>query len=393
MKTLTNKNKQWYILLVFMLSVGVFFSACKKDKDDPKPTISKIPSDSQAGDPPIIENHLIDAYIPNLSVSTHSANSNRIIIQMTGIKEPESRSSYIQLKGTGDANQNIWLQVDGKNKGFLVTKNAGSGGSAKMADIVFTVDNSGSMGSEADTIALQIKNWVNYLNTQNLNLQVGVVGYDGDISGALNFTDAKTLEYYLTKRKMFTWSDETVVGTYRTRGFYGSDSATLHQQANEYGEGSWRGENGVLAIKFAHEYFAFRAGANRIYVNFTDEPNQPLGIQDSAFSVYNIRDYWHATNGTIHTVYSQDTIDYWSDYHNERPWLISEYTGGQVVFVNQQATDLDLNTLPVTGALAETFLLEYMNNEGSGTHDIQVYVKSNQSDADGTRIYKDISYK
>ncbi len=386
-------NKQWYVLLVLMLSVGVFFSACKKDKDDPKPNITKIPSDSEATPPPDIKNHRIDSYIPNLSVSTDNTDPNHIILQMTGIKEPDSRSSYIQLKGTGDAKQNIWLQVDGKNKGFLVTKNSNSGSSAKLVDMVFTVDNSGSMNSEADTIAMQIKNWVNYLNTQNLNLKVGIVGYDdgGDISGALNFTDAKTLEYYLVDRKL--WGEYPIYGTNRTVGFYGADSATLSQEASAYAPNIY-GENGMVAVRFAHEHFVWRSSANRIYVNFTDEPNQTSYNSDSLFSVYSIKNHWNATDGTIHTVFSSDTIysGNWSQYE-EKPWLMSEYTGGQAVFVNSDATDLDLNTLPVTGALAETFLLEYINNEGSGTHDIQIYVKSNTSDADGTRIYKDISYK
>ncbi len=376
-----------------MIPFGTAFrvSQCRSQEDDPKPSITQIPSDSKAGDPPAIVNHLIDAYIPNLSVSTHSANPNHIMIQMTGIKEPNSRSNYIQLHGTGASNQNMWLQVDGKNKGFVVTKNSNSGNTALMADIVFTVDNSGSMDNEADTIAMQIKNWVNYLSTQNLNLKVGIVGYDidGDISGALNFTDAKILEYYLTKRKT-NWG-YIIDGTDRTVGFYGADSATLHQYSEEYAP-NIDDENGMVAVRFAHEYFAWRPGANRIYVNFTDEPNQTTNSSDSLFSVYSLKNHWNATDGTIHTVYSEDTTGYWYNNHRERPWLMSEYTGGQAVFVNDDAADLDLNLLPVTGALAETFLVEYINNEGAGKHDIQVFIKSDQSDADGTRVYHGIAY-
>ncbi len=388
-------NKQWYVFFALVLSATMLFSGCKKDRDDPKPSITQIPSDSKAGDPPAIVNHLIDAYIPNLSVSTHSANPNHIMIQMTGIKEPNSRSNYIQLHGTGASNQNMWLQVDGKNKGFVVTKNSNSGNTALMADIVFTVDNSSSMDNEADTIAMQIKNWVNYLNTQNLDMRVGIVGYEvyGDVvSGALNFTDAKTLEYYLVDREMIYYSDTIpVTGTDRTVGFYGADSATLHQYAEEYAP-NIRDENGMVAVRFAHEYFAWRPGANRIYVNFTDEPNQTTNSSDSLFSVYSLKNHWNATDGTIHTVYSEDTTDYWYNNHRERPWLMSEYTGGQAVFVNKNATDLDLNLLPVTGALAETFLVEYINNEGAGKHDIQVFIKSDQSDADGTRLYENVNY-
>ncbi len=386
-------NKTWYVLLVLALGIGVFFSACKKDDDTPEPNITDIPGDNQATPPPAIVNHLIDNYIPNLAVSTHGADANRIIIQMTGIKEPGATSDYIQLKGTGIDGQNIWLQVDGKDKGFLVTKNSNSGGSAKLVDMVFTVDNSPSMDREADTVAMQIKNWVHYLNAQNLNIHVGIVGYDigGDVSGALNFTDAQTLEYYLVDRRMVPYSDTVLVtGTDRTVGFYGADSAILHQYAQVYAPNIYA-ENGMVAVRFAHDYFAWRPGANRIYVNFTDEPNHVTHSEDSVFSVHSLKNHWNATNGTIHTVYSSDSGGLWDSNH-EKPWLMSKYTGGQTVFVSYNATDLNLNSLPVTGALAETFLVEYMNNEGTGTHDIQIFVKSNLSDADGTRLYKDVNY-
>ena len=75
------------------------------------------------------------------------------------------------------------------------------------------MDNSGSMGEEADTIASQIIAFASYLNV-TLNLQVGCVGYNdyGNISGAKGMGTSEDLRYYLNDRV-------TYGGTSRTKGF------------------------------------------------------------------------------------------------------------------------------------------------------------------------------
>lgn len=389
-----NLKISFRLLFVLMLGLSISLASCSKDDDDDdddddNPTETTIPSDNQAGTPPAIDNNTLESTIPNPSFSVSPSNANRIVMQMTGIKDP-STGQYITMAGTGDPNQTCWLQVDGTNKGILVTKGSARQ-EALLADIVFTVDNSGSMGEEADSIALQITSWVQYLQSQGLDLNVGVVGYDSYVTGALNLGGVNQLYAYLNTRT--DYYGYPVTGTARTVGFYGADSAELYN--NSYPFGYAGGENGVLAIKFADQYFDWRLGANRIYVNFTDEPNQPGGEQSPQWSVLDMEANWHATQGTIHTVFSEDTTyysGYWSDYYDEKPWRLSEITGGTYVFVDSYASDLNLNQLPVTGALAETFIIEYMNNEGAGPHTVQIFIE-NTNGNDGTRTYENISYQ
>lgn len=388
-----NLKISFRLLVILMMGLSISLAtSCKKDDDDDddddnKKTENPIPSDSEAGVPPTIDNNTLEQSIPNPSFSTHPSDASRIVMQMTGVKDPVT-DQYIAMAGTGDPNQTCWVQVDGTNKGILVTKGSARE-KALLADIVFTVDNSGSMDAEADSIALQITQWVNYLQSQGLDLQVGVVGYDSYVTGALNLTGSTQLYSYLNNR---TYYGEPIYGTMRTMGFFGSDSAYLANNAAPFGY-AW-GENGVLAVKFANQYFNWRAGANRIYVNFTDEPNQPGGEENAQWSVIDMETNWHPTQGTIHTVFSEDTTyysGYWSDYYDEKPWRLSEITGGTYIFVLPDASDLNLNQLPVTGALAETFTIEYMNNEGAGPHTVKIIIE-NTNGNDGARTYEEIFY-
>ena len=98
---------------------------------------------------------------------------------------------------------------------------------------------------------------------------------------------------------------------------------------------------------------------------------------------------------TVHTVWSgyADTANAysWSPLYNERPWDMSKCTGGTVVLVPSNATGLDLSKLPVTGALSNSYLVEFMTSDASGTHTVVITIKEGTS-ADGKRTYTNINY-
>jgi hypothetical protein len=96
---------------------------------------------------------------------------------------------------------------------------------------------------------------------------------------------------------------------------------------------------------------------------------------------------------TVHKVFSEDTTWYegsWDDLWQERPWEMSTCTGGTMKFVNSDASDLNLLELPVTGALSNSYLVEYVTSGSSGTHTVVITVST--SSADGRIEYVDISY-
>ena len=253
-----------------------------------------IPEDPNTPSPDVPDPNTPIPY-PNVQPSVDDWGNYVVTMNLTGIQDPNS-GDWLDLYGTGLSTQNVWVDVDGSPKGILVI-NLEDNVTRVKNDIVFTVDNSGSMGAEADAIARDIISWAQMLTNNNLDVKFGVVGYGGYVDGAINITDVTTLSSFLN----------AYTGTSRTSHFGGNDATTLKNYANSYPKtGSYTDTNecGAMAIEFANDYFNFRAGSNRIYVNFTDEPNQPDGNTKYSVEWFKSQQNWPTSNGTVHTVYS-----------------------------------------------------------------------------------------
>lgn len=348
------------------------------DDDENTPSANQelgIPSDSEATASPEIANPTV--VLPNSMVALKEEKGFAYLsIDMTGVWD-EANNTWLKLAGTADkANQNVWIEIDGKPKGIDVYNVADDNTRTLLADVVFLVDNSGSMSEEADEVANSIVAWSEMLAQSGLDLRLGCVGY-GDssyaVDGALNLTTVDEFKTYLDK----------YTGTYRTEYFGGADADMLQAKAygGDYDNGAYN-ECGMVALHFANDNYNFRGGANRIYVNFTDEPNQPGGVEKWSVEYLNPENNnWRATNGTVHTVYSGYERDdsSWTDLYNEKPWLMSTYTGGSNIFVDSYASDWDLTSLPVTGAMQNSSLIRCTNLNDlmdGQSHAIKITVQS-----------------
>ncbi|MDR1763886.1 MAG: VWA domain-containing protein [Dysgonamonadaceae bacterium] len=355
---LRNAFRAAFIIAAATVSLSICQS-CDKIDDD----FIDIPDDSEATLPPEIG--VPTTNIPNFQYSVKKQSGNAIVsLEMTGIQNPETQQ-FLSLVGTSSAGQNIWVTIDGKPKGIAVQNNNSSSQktSAMKADLVFLVDNSGSMGEEADSVASGIVNWAKNLANSGLDLKFGCVGYGysyDEIAGAVNLSDVSTLNDYLNNRKSIT------SGRKRTYGFFGKDSAALDNAADKYSSG---GECGAMALRYADDNFTYRAGANRIYVNFTDEPNQPGATSGQVKADYSVEFYkdasnWGTSSGTVHTVFSQDTAYYsyyWAEpsAYYERPWRMSEYTGGTFIIAPDDFKGVTLDVLPVSGAMQNYSIISF----------------------------------
>ena len=316
--------------------------------------ITEIPDDSMATPNPIIDSG--NVIIPNIITTVED--DKVIRIDMSGIlmpkpeNQPSAPNEYLRLYGTGDQEQNVWLEVDDTPKSVYVYNNADGGEDIEVQnDFVFLIDNSGSMDDEADAIARDIVEWATQLSS-SLDVRFAIVGYDGNITGAINFTDADNISAYLSRS----------VGVDRTVGFEGDDAELLAQAAKPYNSVTDAAtESPMAALLYANEILSFRAGANRVYVNFTDEPNSNYSREDFSVHYLASQENWEPSNGTIHTVYSSTKHSYQDDEVSERPWVMSEYTGGTVLFTDEKFTGVTLNDLPVTGAMQNSYVLKFAN--------------------------------
>ncbi len=363
--------KKFLTFIIILGLISIYSGCSKKDNPVDNNNNSEIPADPTNVTVPAT---VINNVQPTATFSKTSGNESRIRMNLTGLLNPVT-GLPIQLV----AQQNLFVTEDSKVKGLLVTK-VGTGNILK-ADIVFTVDNSGSMGQEADSIAASIIKFSQLLQNSGLDVKLAVVGYQyGDVNGGINFTNATAIETYLNRS----------YGTYRTEGFSGVDSASLETRASTFGLGLYD-ENGVLGVFFADSNYSWRSDAQRVFINFTDESVQPNGLYE--WSVANLCSKLSGKI-TVHTVWSGDADTAnaytWQALYDERPWDMSKCTGGTVVIVPSDASGLDLSALPVTGALSNSYLIEFLTSGATSAHTVEITIKENN--ADGKRTYTGIIY-
>lgn len=358
-----------------------------------------VPSDSKASANPTVNAEDINTSIPNISVPTLEDGTNGKVarLSLTGIQTPDN--DWLKLYGTEDSRQNIWMEIDGVPKSIAiinseeVTTRAAVISSQAKADVVFLVDNSGSMSEEANAVAKEIISWSNTLS-QAMDVQFGCVGIDHSyINGALNITDVNTLSDYLNRS----------TGRNRTKGFGGDDATTLSTLASGYTNAG--GECGGIMLRFADENFNFRTGSNRIYVYLTDEPNQPGGVKVySVESLNTASEYydWNTAKGTVHTVFSEPSgielawgSSSWIDLQQEKPWLMSEYTGGTSILDAPSSFEgVTLNGLPVTGAITNSYIIRFLVTTDllSGTHTIKITIVSEDGTVKGEKTFENVEF-
>lgn len=372
--------KKIFLRLSVILSVVVLsFSVASCLEDDGETIILRtgkinhIPSDDWADPNPEIADPNAD--IPNPKFVVEYENGEPVVrIDMTGIRD-NYKDEWLKLFGTGYG-QNIWVEVDDDPKGLLVYNNSDNEDNlAIKIDLVFLVDNSGSMGDEADAIARDIISWAEKLRSSGLDIKFGCVGYDGRITGALNLTSVADLSNYLNRS----------TGTSRTMGFVGSDADKLQSVKNKYDKSS-QTECCGAALRYADEQLSFRPGANRVYVNFTDEPNSPQGEQRFSVESFKASELWNPSQGTVHTVFSSSKAGCGTEY----PWKLSEYTGGTTIETSSLFSGVSLESLPVTGAMQNSYILKFANIEkymDGKSHVVKVTVLSEDNSVRAERTY------
>ncbi len=346
--------------LVMILKDGTVINIPLQSDDYDK---TGIPRETEPN-PTIIDPNILLSTNVNYTLQMWESNAVVCRIDMPGIQDPNNPGMWIELKGTGEIGHNVWVSIDDIPHGNIVVEPNTE--VRYEADIVFVVDNSGSMDQEANAVAAGIIDWANYLEQQGIDARFACVGYSvsGTINGAIDFTDAQGLSTYLNR----------ATGTSRTMGFVGTNASQLQAAANSGYKVN--DECGAMAIRFAEDNLTFRYGVNRAYVNFTDEPNQPNN--NTAYSV----EYFHnnnSWNGAIHTVFSGDDYNFsnWQTGRNEEPWKMSQYTDGTIFRTTSSFTNVDLKKIPFTESLVHSYfiyitdIVRYMDGQ---THKVVITV-------------------
>jgi hypothetical protein len=362
--------KKTLIIFLSML-FGLLIISCDATNSEPEEELNTdIPTDPENLSLPPVS---FDNIQPTASVTVSPLNDKRIQLNLLELRHPVTNKLIdLNYDSSNPLNSNIFIAEDGIVKGLKITKASPS--SVKVIDIVFAVDNSTSMEHQNDIIATNVIEFATFLVNSGLDVRFSVVGYVGRVTGAINFTDLNSLSGYLTKG----W------GVNRTRGFGGADSASLENNSFLYADGpdAPSGQNGIVGILFADTHFNWRTNASKVFINFTDD-----GIHSNG-KKWNVNHLCNTLAGraTVHSVFSQDTtLIPWSNLI-EKPWAMSECTGGKALFVQQNQNLYNLASLPVTQVLSNSYMIEFKkNDEVVLERVIELFIRA--SNADGYKKF------
>lgn len=303
-------------------------------------------------------------------------------IYMLGFKHPTKEQWLTYSDGADGNSRNTWIDIDGKGQVIDIYKPNNEGNKTMPTDLTFLVDNSGSMGEEADVLARDIISWSQQLSNKGIDIRFGVVGYSesGTINGALDFTTASYLNAYLNY--------EGRTGTARTTGFAAQNSIVQQTMINNSNNYTVTGECGGMALRYADANLSFRTNSYRVYVNFTDEPNQPNKKKEYSVSWFTNNSNWSTEKGVIHTIYSASDSFAETQYERENYKPLSRATGGEYITAKNDFSDIDLNNLPVTKAIEDSQIIDIygISNDGS-THDVRVTFISADNTVVGQNTY------
>jgi hypothetical protein len=422
-----------------------------------KYTVPGIPAEQYATDTeaPVIDGNTVE--IPNFTPSFQTAEGHEVInLILPGIKDVNGK--YIQFFGTFTNEQNIWMDVDGTPRSISLY-NVFDGQPTyqenkcecsfipefkqpapdpedpedpkPMVDVVFLVDNSDSMGDEADGIATQLEAWAEQLS-QTVDVQFGCVGYHGEGHGSYDPTPEVLYGYIsgaidiTTVDKLAAWLNRAE-GAERTKGFDGN-----MKEDSRY---NTVGECGVAALRYALDKFHFRTNSAKIFINLTDEPTQCLTAEKSEFGTDWVKNHKEEV-GTIYTIFSGPVRDGKSSLNEadytyfkengdfdwawhvvwesenpgalcEHPEVLSEITGGTVQYATPDwqggellsAVKVDVPTtvppvvLPTTDvslAIENMHVISFVNEPDlvdGKEHEVTIYIMTKDGLSYGTRTY------
>ena len=230
---------------------------------------------------------------------------------------------------------------------FDVTPPA-EGGGVRLADIVFLMDNSGSMSEEIAAVSANVYDFVDALEASGVDYALGLTRF-GQSSGSGNpiFEDGGQLTEDATYFKDVVWNRNNTSGS-REPGYY--------------------------AITETQQEFAFRPGAQRIFIIVTDEsPNQGgASLSEALGSLVN----------SSTTLFALASSSYYGQFTP-----LTEGTGGEVFNIfSPFESILDA----ISEDVANSYVVRYRSSNPSfdGTERlVRVEVTAGSEAADAERTY------
>ena len=226
------------------------------------------------------------------------------------------------IETLGKSNFRIWEDNVQQTNNYVVTPPGEHGGS-RLADIIFIMDNSGSMSDEQAQVRNNVFNFVNGLAGSGVNFALGLCRYGADRPNLIledNGNLTTDVEYF----KNSVWTRNVIDGGH---------------------------EPGYEAIVYSSSNFAFRPGSQKIFIIITDEtPAQGSVTLQQALTACldNSITLFALTSRNLFNAFTQLTVE----------------TNGEVYDITQP---FDKIFEYITNIVSSTYLLQYSSSHQTET--------------------------
>ena len=274
------------------------------------------------------------------SVSVDSIDPSLVSINVAGLIDPDTGLPYEDLTET-----NFVVVEDGVVQGFTIEKISDSITTSR-ADITFIVDTTGSMGGEISGVKDSIVDFLAYLESKSLDVQVGGVAYADAVVEGVDFS-----------------SDTSATGSFKSW----VDGLTSCYGGECGGDGP---ENGLDPIAYAMDNFTYRSGAQKLFVLLTDITLHQAG-DGTTFTDWTVDSLVAdklAGVATVHVV-SPSTITASGGVADAKD--LATKTGGSWVDMGSSGT-VDLTSLPIASVIAAGYRITFMTDYTEGDHTVRV---------------------
>jgi subtilisin family serine protease len=246
-------------------------------------------------------------------------------------------SVSVQNNGTpvrGLGPSDFTVEEDGTNLPVSLSDATGctftppSVGGTRLADIVFIIDNSGSMGFEQDDVIDNIITFVNELDSRGVDFALGLTRYGQSSTGTLGQVGGGPI--------------------FEDNGILTEDADRFKNEVLTRNITSGGNEPGYYSIAASVQNFSFRPGAKKIFIIATDEtPAQSTSLGD-------LDDARTALVGADVTLYASTTSGLTSTFQP-----LTDDTGGQIfdIFDDFSTTVADA----ITGQVSSTYILSCLS--------------------------------
>lgn len=324
--------------------------SCSKDSTKPEEENLNpdIPGDSYKPVPPPATGPLR----PSLAVEPGPSNNPaRIKLTVGGLLGPGGAPIAYNT-------DNLTIVEDGVVKGFKLTLGQAAG---LKADIVFVIDNTGSMGGAIAGVRASVLNFLNAIRNSGQDIQVGLVAFNDNIPPAAN-TGVDPAD---TRAHAAVYSFHNLTAAYEQASAIYQQIATLPATG-----GGDTPELCFGGLDYARRTFSWRIGAQRIYIVITDATswgkNYPIpntkGIDADYFTDISLSDSLRSEGSVVHCFCPDNKSSLLASEYNVRP--LATLTGGTwTLFSNT----LDLTSLPIIGVTTASGLVEFVKNGPAGT--------------------------